>query len=127
MRADTGAAGFVRVDWPTPDGLGTWGDGRSFILGSQGYIELRKYIDAGRERTGSHVYVGDGDGEHHVPVAGRIGLPLSGQLVRDSLARTERAMTQAHIFHVVELTLRAQKFADRAAKFSALGYSRSFE
>lgn len=127
MRADTGAAGFVCVDWLTPDGLGTWGDGRSFILGTQGDIELRKYIDVGRERTGSHVYVVDGDGEHHVPVAGRIGLPCFGQLVWDCLARTERATTQVHIFHVAELTLRAQKFANRAAKFSALGYSRSFE
>lgn len=121
VRADTGAAGFVRVDWLTPYGLGTWGDGRSFILGTQGYIELRKYIDVARERTGSHVYVVDGDGEHHIPVAGRIGFPFFGQLIRDCLARTERAMTQAHIFHVAELTLRAQKFAGRAAKCSAAG------
>jgi hypothetical protein len=40
-----GATGYCRVDWFTPDGLGTWGDGRMFILGTEGYIELRKYID----------------------------------------------------------------------------------
>jgi hypothetical protein len=62
-----------------------------------------------------------GDGEHHIPVAGRIGFPFFRQLVRDCLAHSERAMTQAHIFHVAELTLRAQKLAGRAAKCSAAG------
>jgi predicted dehydrogenase len=112
---DTGTTGFVRVDWLTPDGLGTWGDGRSFILGTRGYIELRKYIDVARERTGSHVYVVDGTGEHHIPVAGRIGFPFFGQLIRDCLERTEHAMTQAHIFRVAELTLRVQLAASRTA------------
>lgn len=115
VRADTGAAGFVRVDWLTPDGLGTWGDGRSFILGTRGYIELRKYIDVARERSGSHVYLVDGTGEHHIPVAGRIGFPFFGQLIQDCLERTERAMTQAHVFRVAEVTLQVQALADRTA------------
>jgi hypothetical protein len=109
------STGFVRVDWLTPDGLGTWGDGRGFILGTQGYIELRKYVDVGRERTGGHVYVVDGKGEHHIAVAGKIGFPFFGQLIRDSLERTERAMTQAHIFRVAEVTLQVQALADRTA------------
>ena len=47
--ADNGATNYIRVDWLNPDGLGTWGDGRTFILGTEGYIELRKYLDVGRE------------------------------------------------------------------------------
>ena len=37
--------GYIRVDWFTPDGLPTWGDGRLFIQGTDGFIELRKYTD----------------------------------------------------------------------------------
>ena len=38
---DNGATQHFRVDWFTPDGLSTWGDGRTFIIGTKGYIELR--------------------------------------------------------------------------------------
>ena len=47
--AGNGGTGYVRVDWFTPDGLSTWGDGRLFILGTEGYIELRKYINVASE------------------------------------------------------------------------------
>ena len=42
LTADNGATNYFRVDWFTPDGLGTWGAGRLFLLGTDGYIELRK-------------------------------------------------------------------------------------
>jgi hypothetical protein len=47
--------GYIRVDWYSPDGLGTWGDGRLFILGTEGYIELRKYIDIAGRKGGNHL------------------------------------------------------------------------
>lgn len=108
---DNGATNHVRVDWFTPAGLGTWGDGRTIILGTQGYIELRKYIDVGRERTGDHVYLVDQKGEHHIPVAGQVGFRFFGEFILDCLNRTERAMTQAHAFKAAELCLRAQAAA----------------
>jgi predicted dehydrogenase len=108
-----GAVGYCRVDWFTPDGLGTWGDGRTFILGTEGYIELRKYIDVGRESTGNHVYLVDKAGEHHIPVSGQVGYPYFGQLILDCLEGTERAMTQAHAFRAAELCLQAQEQAIR--------------
>jgi predicted dehydrogenase len=108
-----GAVGYCRVDWFTPDGLGTWGDGRTFILGTEGYIELRKYIDVARESTGDHVYLVDKAGEHHIPVSGKVGYPYFGQLIVDCLEGTERAMTQAHAFRAAELCLQAQDQAIR--------------
>src|SRR5690606_3134962 len=58
--------GYVRVDWFTPPGLPTWGDGRLTILGTEGYIELRKYIDlAGRPGT-DHLFLVDRSGVHYV-------------------------------------------------------------
>ncbi len=111
--ADNGATNFVRVDWFTPDGLGTWGDGRNFILGTRGYIELRKYIDVARDAVGNQVYVVDERGEHHISVDGRVGYRFFGELILDCLNRTEHAMTQAHAFHAAELCLRAQAAARR--------------
>ena len=108
-----GATGYCRVDWFTPDGLGTWGDGRTFILGTEGYIELRKYTDVAREPGGDHVYLVDKNGEQHIPVSGRVGYPFFGQLILDCLEGTERAMTQEHAFRAAELCLQAQERAVR--------------
>lgn len=106
--ADNGASGYFRVDWFTPDGLGTWGDGRMFILGTEGYIELRKYINVGTAPQGAHVFLVNGDKETHFEVEGQVGYPFFGQLILDCLNRTENAMTQEHAFKAAELCLRAQ-------------------
>lgn len=110
---DNGATNFVRVDWFTPAGLGTWGDGRNFVLGTRGYLELRKYIDVARDAVGNQIYLVDERGEHHVPVDGKVGYRFFGELILDCLNRTERAMTQAHTFTAAELCLRAQAAAHR--------------
>ncbi len=115
LRGDNGAMNYVRVDWFTPPGLGTWGDGRVIIVGTTGYLELRKYVDVAREASGDHVYLVDGQGEHHIPVAGKVGFRFFGQLILDCLNRTEDAMTQVHAFKAAELCLRAQAAAKRIA------------
>jgi predicted dehydrogenase len=110
---DTGALNYVRVDWFTPNGLGAWGDGRTFILGTQGTIELRKYIDVGREATSDHLYIVDQKGEQHLSLAGKVGYRFFGEFILDCLHRTEKAMTQAHAFKAAEICLRAQAAAVR--------------
>ncbi|MBJ9989739.1 Gfo/Idh/MocA family protein [Paenibacillus sp. S28] len=110
---DNGATQYFRVDWFTPDGLGTWGDGRTIILGTEGYIELRKYIDIARDPRGDHVYLVNRDGEQHFEVKGKVGYPYFGQLILDCLNRTENAMTQEHCFKAAELCLKAQEAAVR--------------
>ncbi len=81
--------------------------------GTEGYIELRKYTDVGRERTGDHVYLVDSRAEQHIPVSGQVGYPFFGELILDCLEGTERAMTQEHAFRAAELSLRAQQQAVR--------------
>ena len=105
---NNGATGYSRVDWFTPDGLRSWGDGRTFILGTGGYIELRKNLDVGRGGDGDHVFWADGKGEHTFDARGKTGFPFFGQLVLDCLNRTENAMTQEHAFKASELCVRAQ-------------------
>lgn len=111
--ADNGATNYIRVDWLNPDGLRTWGDGRTFILGTAGYMELRKYLDVGREYEGDQLYLVDHAGEHHIRCNGQVGYPYFGQLILDCLNRTENAMTQEHAFRAAELCLQAQEMARR--------------
>jgi predicted dehydrogenase len=108
LLGDNGASNYIRVDWFTPDGLSTWGDGRTFILGTKGYVELRKYVDVARDKAGDNVYIVDGAGERYLNVAGKVGFPFFGRLILDCLNRTDKAMTQAHAFKAAELCLRAQ-------------------
>ncbi|MCX8101951.1 MAG: Gfo/Idh/MocA family oxidoreductase, partial [Geminicoccaceae bacterium] len=106
------ASGYFRVDWYTPDGLPTWGDGRLTVLGTEGYIELRKYVDiAGRPGT-DHLFLVDRQGVRHVDCSDA-ELPYYRLLVEDVHERSERAMPQAHAFTVSELALRAQAEASR--------------
>jgi predicted dehydrogenase len=109
VRGDRGT-GYIRVDWFTPAGLPTWGDGRLTILGTDGYIELRKYLDIGGKSGGNHLFIADTAGVRHIDCDGG-DLPFGRQLVDDILSRTETAMSQAHCFLATELALRAQKQA----------------
>jgi len=111
--ANNGARNYIRVDWLTPDGLRMWGDGRTFILGTNGYIEMRKYINIGDKLvSGNHLFLVTDKEERHMELTGKVGYPFFGKLILDCLNRTELAMTQAHAFKAGELCLLAQQRAD---------------
>jgi predicted dehydrogenase len=106
------ASGYMRVDWFTPDGLPTWGDGRFTILGTDGTIELRKNVDIeGRPGTG-HLFMADQKGTRYIDCSKE---PVSyfRKFAADVRDRTETAMTQSHVFTVCELALEAQARATR--------------
>ena len=114
LTGKNGTANYFRVDWFTPDGLRTWGDGRMFIVGTEGFIEVRKYVNLASDLNGGcHVYVVNGKGEQYLNAAGVTGYPFFGELILDCLNRTEKAMTQAHAFKAAELCLKAQEQAVR--------------
>jgi predicted dehydrogenase len=104
------ATGYIRVDWFTADGLSTWGDGRLVILGTEGTIELRKYIDiAGRDGT-DHVFLVNGQGTRHID-ASKEPITYFKSFLADVRDRTETAMQQQHVFTVSRLALEAQERA----------------
>lgn len=108
---DNGATFIFKVDWFTPDGLGIWGDGRTFITGTEGTIEIRKYINVATDTSGDHVFLVTKDGEEHHQVTGQVGFPFFGEMILDIINGTEKAMTQDHIFKAQELCLLAQEQA----------------
>jgi predicted dehydrogenase len=115
LLADNGATQYLRVDWFNPDGLRTWGDGRLFVMGTEGSIEVRKYLDVARSDAGDHVFLVTRDSEAYIPAAGKTGFPFFGQFVLDCLNGTENSMTQEHAFKAAELCLEAQRVAIRIA------------
>ncbi len=112
MLSGDGGAGYLRLDWFTPEGLGTWGDGRLTVLGTEGYIEVRKYVDPAGRSGGDHLFLVDGAQTRYFDCRAE-ALPFGAALVRDVLDRTETAMPQAHCFLATELALRAQAQARR--------------
>ena len=109
VKGDDGT-GYIRVDWFTPDGLNTWGDGRLTILGTEGYIEIRKNVDIASHEGGNHLYLVNQKETKYIDCS-KEPLPFGEQFVNDILNRTETAMTQAHCFLATELALKAQKNA----------------
>ena len=112
MMRGNGGTGYIRVDWFTPNGLKSWGDGRLTILGTEGFIEIRKNIDIAGRPGGSHLFLVNGKDTQYIDCKD-VELPYGKQLVDDIINRTETAMTQHHCFLATELALKAQKNAQK--------------
>jgi predicted dehydrogenase len=111
LRGD-GGTGYIRLDWYTPDGLGVWGDVRLTVLGTEGYMELRKNIDIAGRPGDQHLFLVDQKGIQYIDCKG-LDLPYGRQLCYDILHRTETAMPQEHVFLASELALKAEAQATR--------------
>ena len=117
ITGDSGS-GYIRVDWFSPDGLKSWGDGRLTILGTEGYIELRKNIDIAGREGGNHLFLVNNKETQYIDCS-KTELPYGKQLVNDVINRTETAMSQAHCFLATELALKAQKNARNVQSLKA--------
>jgi predicted dehydrogenase len=109
LRGDRGL-GYVRLDWFTPDGLGTWGDGRLFILGTNGYIEIRKYTDVAVGHQGNNLFIVDNKQARYID-CNNMPLPFGPQFVSDVVNRTHRSQDQVQCLLAAELAVKAQRNA----------------
>jgi len=103
--------GYVRLDWFTPNGLPTWGDGRLFLLGTEGTIEIRKYTDIGQPHRTNNLYLVNGTRNEHIDCSNE-PLPYFSRLIEDVSNRTETAVTQDHTYRAMEIAIRAQMQAE---------------
>jgi predicted dehydrogenase len=109
LRGDRGT-GYVRLDWFTPDGLGTWGDGRLFLLGTEGYIEIRKYTDVGVKKQGNNLFIVDNKQARYID-CNQMPLPFGPQFVSDIVNRTHTAQDQDECLLAAQLVIEAQNKA----------------
>lgn len=114
LTADNGASFYCRMDWFTPKGSPVWGDGRTFVVGTQGTLEIRKYMDPCRQAPDSRIFLIHNT-EQEIECHGNVGFPFFGELILDGLNRTENAMTQALVFKAAELSMKAQIQAEQTA------------
>lgn len=105
--------GYVRVDWFTPDGLPTWGDGRLFLLGTEGTIEVRKYTDVGQPHRANTLYLINGTENTRIECDDE-PLLYFRRLRADMEDRAETSCPQAHTFLTMELAIQAQTQAEAA-------------
>jgi predicted dehydrogenase len=110
--------GYVRVDWFTPEGLDTWGDTRLTVVGTEGYLEVRKNIDVASRPGGDHLFLVDQKGTQYIDCQ-QTELPFGRQFLDDVRHRTETAIAQAHVFRAMELALQAQAKAARLGHLTA--------
>ena len=106
LRGDRGF-GYVRLDWFTPDALGTWGDGRLFILGTDGYIEVRKYTNVAVSKSGNNLFLVNKTEQRYID-CNNVVLPFGPQFVSDVVNRTHTAQDQAQCLLAAELVIKAQ-------------------
>ena len=107
-----GGHGYIRLDWFTPDALPTWGDGRLFILGDKGFIEIRKYTDLAKSDSGNHLYYANNEEVKHIDCSD-VKLPYFRNLINDVLNRTESACSQELTYLTMELAIKAQEIAEK--------------
>ena len=86
--------------------------GRLTLLGTEGFIEIRKNVDIEGRGNGSHLFLADGSSTRYID-CGDVTLPYGSRLLDDVLQRTQTAMSQEHCFRACELGLRAQAEATR--------------
>jgi len=111
LTTDNGVSCYCRLDWFNPKASRAWGDGRCFVLGTKGYMEMRKYVDP-CNGGGDKIYLVNDEVEQCIECAGKVGFPFFSELILDILNGTENAMTQEHAFKAAELSMQAQAYAD---------------
>jgi predicted dehydrogenase len=112
LTLSNGVSCYCRIDWFTPDAARAWGDGRLIALGTEGYIEVRKYLDVGRPDNPPSLFLVNNTEEREMTFEGAQHFPFFGDLILDCLNRTENAMTQEHAFMSAELSLKAQELGE---------------
>ncbi len=104
------AQGYARVDWFTPSGMPTWGDGRIILTGTEGVIELRKYVDPAGVGVGAHLILTDAEGPRRVRCDATS--EFCARVLADARDGTDTAMAQDMAFHIMEAGLVAQELGE---------------
>lgn len=115
LRTPTGS-GYIRVDWFTPEGLDAWGDTRLTVIGTDGFVEVRKNVDIAGRPGSDHLFLVNQEKTEYIDCK-NVELPFGRQLLDDIRNRTQTALDQAHCFRASELALQAQA---RAARLGSL-------
>ena len=105
-----GAIGTHRVDYLSPKGLKTWGDGRLMIVGTDGTLEVRTNVDVAGRKGKEHLIAVDAKGTRRIDCT-KAKVDWAKRLVADVVDGSDTFVNQDHVRAVCDLTLRAQAAA----------------
>lgn len=108
--AGAGAVGTHRVDYLSAPGLGTWGDCRLMVAGTEGSIEVRANVDPSGREGAEHLIVVDTDGTHRIDITS-VELDWAIRLAADIATGSDTLMSSAHVERVCRLAVEAQALA----------------
>jgi predicted dehydrogenase len=107
-----GMTGTMRLDWFTPDGLADWGDGRLFLTGTEGTLELRKNLDLEGRAGGNHMFVTNRKQTRYVD-ASTHPVTYYQDFLADVRDRSGTTMDRGRVFAACRLALQCQGTAER--------------
>jgi hypothetical protein len=84
-----------------------------YILGTDGYIEVRKYTNVGVSKKGNNLFIVDAK-EARMIDCNDVPLPFGPQFVDDVVHRTHTAQDQEQCLLAAELSIKAQQKATHA-------------
>lgn len=108
LTGENGATGLLHISWDFPLGLGTWGDPRIIIEAEKGYVEVRKNVNIGVDKTGEHIFLVTEEGTFHDSVQGKIGSNIFHRVLNDVVHRTDTAVSAKETLTTMALCLQAQ-------------------
>lgn len=104
------AIGTHRVDFLSPAGLHTWGDGRLMLVGLEGTLEVRTNVDVAGRRGREHLIVTDRRGVRRIDVSAT-PVDWAARLLADVRDGSDTLLDHRHTLAVSRITLRAQAAA----------------
>jgi predicted dehydrogenase len=107
-----GVSAYSRVDWLSSEGLKSWGDGRLFLVGTEGSIEVRKNLDITRSDQGGHLFLVNRDGERYEQIPSAPDQYFR-RLITDCLDGGNTALPQARCFAATRLSIQAQNLSQQ--------------
>ncbi len=113
FEGDGGAAGYVRVDWFTPDALPTWGDIRQMLVGTEGTLEIRSNINLGSPDAGPALLLTTRKSAPELVDPGDIDTAWGPKLVADIHDGVNRLMPRDVTFQALRTVLSMQRDAEK--------------
>lgn len=114
FEGDGGTAGYVRVDWFTPDALPTWGDIRQMLVGSEGTLEIRNTVNIGSADPKPVLLLATRSTAPEAVDVTRVDVAWAPRLVADIRDGVNRLMPHEETFDALRAVLSMQQQAERA-------------
>jgi len=115
FQGTSGTTGYARVDWLTPETLPSFGDLRCMVVGTEGYLEVRKKIDLAVDNnryTGDQLLICSKNRAPERVDCRHIPITFHEQLVQDVIQGANRCIPHHYFFRLMRKLLELSASAE---------------